>query len=218
MKKLLSILMVLVIMFAFASCSSKEYTDTPVTEIVTDENGEPVTDENGNPVTVVAESTTGEDASATSSGQDTTAPSGSGSSTTAATTAKANTPAKTTAKKTTTTTTEKPTKSQKRDIKVIVELPFYNEKETDITVSYRVDGDKKYKDLEPKKNVKLDKTGKQETFTIPNVKGDVDISVSFSGTVGANISKNTATAKASDKDQTVTIRPATGIEVMEDMD
>lgn len=216
MKKLLSILMVLVIMFAFASCSSKEYTDTPVTEIVTDENGEPVTDENGNPVTVVAESTTGEDASATSSGQDTTAPSDSGSSTTAATTAKANTPAKTTAKKTTTTTTEKPTKPQKRDIDVVVVLPLYKSEKTDITISYKEEGSKKTEKLKTKKDVVLDTAGKKETFTIENVKGDVEVTVSFSGAAGTNLSQNTATVKSGDK--TVTISPVTGIEHFADRD
>lgn len=53
MKKIIAVLMVIAMLFAFASCSSKKYKDTVVTIPVTDENGEQVTDKDGNPVTEI---------------------------------------------------------------------------------------------------------------------------------------------------------------------
>lgn len=50
--------MVISVAFAFAACSSKEYTDTVVTAVVTDENGETVTDSDGNAVTELVNETT----------------------------------------------------------------------------------------------------------------------------------------------------------------
>ena len=40
---LLAVVMIMTVAFAFASCSSKKYTDKEVTIPVTDENGETVT-------------------------------------------------------------------------------------------------------------------------------------------------------------------------------
>jgi len=229
MKKFLSIFMALILAFVFVSCSSKEYVDIPVTEVVTDENGETVTDESGQAVVVevtdkdgnvvtehveksktTTSLTTTADSSATASvgGADT--PTNAGTTTTK----KQETNKTTTTTKQTTTkqTTTKPTKPQKRDIKVTLKLPYYNGQETEITVSYKAEGDKKYKDLDPVKT-KLDKTNKIQEFTIEDVKGAVSISVSLSG---VDITQNTKTVKADEK--AVTIAPVTGIEVMEDMD
>lgn len=58
MKKTISVLLVISVAFAFAACSSKEYTDTVVTAVVTDENGETVTDSDGNAVTELVNETT----------------------------------------------------------------------------------------------------------------------------------------------------------------
>ena len=51
---LLAVVMIMTVAFAFASCSSKKYTDKEVTIPVTDENGETVTDEQGKVVTEVS--------------------------------------------------------------------------------------------------------------------------------------------------------------------
>lgn len=53
MKKVISVSMVITMLFIFSACSSAEYTETPVTEVVTNENGETVTDAQGNAVTEV---------------------------------------------------------------------------------------------------------------------------------------------------------------------
>lgn len=125
----------------------------------------------------------------------------------------------TTAKPTTTkpTTTEKP---KKRDIKVKVVLPFYNDEQAKLSLSYKVDGDKEptpfeFKDPDDSKNklsyelVKLDgKTTK--AYTIEKVKGDVKVYVflkEFSGK--DNIKNNTVTVKSNETE--VTISPLTGI-------
>ena len=47
MKKILALASALVIVFSFGACAKKEYVDTVVTAVVTDENGEAVTKENG---------------------------------------------------------------------------------------------------------------------------------------------------------------------------
>ena len=51
---LLAVVMIMTVAFAFASCSSKKYTDKEVTIPVTDENGETVTDDQGKVVTEVS--------------------------------------------------------------------------------------------------------------------------------------------------------------------
>ena len=133
-----------------------------------------------------------------------------------------------TTKKDTTTATTKPTttkpttteKPKKRDIKVKVVLPFYNDEEAKLYLSYKVDGDEeptplKFKDPDDSKNklsyelVKLDgKTTK--TYTIEKVKGDVKVYVylrDFSGK--DNIKNNKVTVKSNETE--VTITPLTGI-------
>ena len=101
-----------------------------------------------------------------------------------------------------------------------VVLPFYNDEQAKLSLSYKVDGDKeptpfKFKDPDDSKNklsyelVKLDgKTTK--TYTIEKVKGDVKVYVylrDFSGK--DNIKNNKVTVKSNETE--VTISPLTGI-------
>lgn len=293
MKKIIAVLTVISIVFAFSACSSKKYKETEATVPVTNAQGETVTNSNGEVLTEVV-TTDGEttvvsssqndisststaagvstktsttkkaskktDKSSSASKVETTKKGSSSSSVkttkkadkssgeqtsegsqpatkkngTTATTKKADTSsttkkedsASTTKKDTTTTTkptTTKPTtteKPKKRDIKVKVVLPFYNDEQAKLYLSYKVDGDKEptpfeFKDPDDSKNklsyelVKLDgKTTK--TYTIEKVKGDVKVYVylrDFSGK--DNIKNNKVTVKSNETE--VTISPLTGI-------
>ena len=283
MKKIIAVLTVISIVFAFSACSSKKYKETDATVPVTNEQGETVTNSNGKVLTEVV-TTDGEktvvsssqndisststtkkaskktDKSSAASKVETTKKGSSSSSVkttkkadkssgkqtskasqpatkkndTTATTKKTDTSsttkkedsASTTKKDTTTTTkptTTKPTtteKPKKRDIKVKVVLPFYNDEQAKLSLSYKVDGDKEptpfeFKDPDDSKNklsyelVKLDgKTTK--TYTIEKVKGDVKVYVylrDFSGK--DNIKNNKVTVKSNETE--VTISPLTGI-------
>jgi hypothetical protein len=223
MKKAVSVFLVVAILFAFTACSSTEYVDTPVTVAVTDENGEAVTDENGQVVTEVVDAqqtsatdsssnnSTGDDKESSSANSNTNNSSNESSGTTATAT-KGNatnnnaTTANGTTQSTTATTTAKP---KKRNVAVTVVLPYYNGQETEVTVSYKVDGDKKYTTLATEK-VALSKSGEKLKYTIEDVKGDVDVKVEFDG---IEISSNTATVASGEKE--VTISPVTGIEIMD---
>lgn len=144
MKKTLSIIMILGLVFAFGACATKEYKDEEVTAVVTNAEGETVTDKAGKPVTeIVSQSkkttTTNAIGKTTTGNSDKTASNTSGGSTAA--TSKNS---KTTTKKTTTsttknntskTTTKKPTTTttvpDNRVIKITVQLPHgSNEKDT----------------------------------------------------------------------------------------
>ncbi len=72
MKKITAILMTLLMLFAFASCNSKEPQTENKTEIVTDNAGEAVTDASGETVTKLVEEKTEENSAAVTEG--TTAP------------------------------------------------------------------------------------------------------------------------------------------------
>ena len=294
MKKIIAVLTVISIVFAFSACSSKKYKETEATVPVTNEQGETVTNSNGEVLTEVV-TTDGKTTVASSSQNDTSSTStAAGASTKTSTTKKASkktdksssaskvettkkgsssssvkttkkadkssgeqtskasqpaTDGKTqnnaasvsasqsatkkndtteTTKKDTTTATTKPTttkpttteKPKKRDIKVKVVLPFYNDEQAKLSLSYKVDGDKEptpfeFKDPDDSKNklsyelVKLDgKTTK--TYTIEKVKGDVKVYVylrDFSGK--DNIKNNKVTVKSNETE--VTITPLTGI-------
>lgn len=294
MKKIIAVLTVISIVFAFSACSSKKYKEIEATVPVTNEQGETVTNSNGEVLTEVV-TTDGETTVASSSQNDTSSTStAAGASTKTSTTKKASkktdksssaskvettkkgsssssvkttkkadkssgeqtskasqpaTDGKTqnnaasvsasqsatkkndtteTTKKDTTTATTKPTttkpttteKPKKRDIKVKVVLPFYNDEQAKLSLSYKVDGDKEptpfeFKDPDDSKNklsyelVKLDgKTTK--TYTIEKVKGDVKVYVylrDFSGK--DNIKNNKVTVKSNETE--VTITPLTGI-------
>lgn len=203
---LLAVVMIMTVAFAFASCSSKKYTDKEVTIPVTDENGETVTDEQGKVVTEVS----------TKSGKDGNA-SSKASSTKKAEIAKKN--ETTTDKKETTTketTTEKP---EKREVIVRVQLPNSSDlKQAKLTIKYKTEKDKEYKTLKiddpnDKKNqldyevVKLDgKTVKK--YSLGKIKGDVKVKVSISG---VELTGNTTTIKSNEN--SVTIAPASGIDI-----
>ncbi len=300
MKKIIAVLTVISIVFAFSACSSKKYKETEATVPVTNEQGETVTNSNGEVLTEIV-TTDGETTVASSSQNDTSSTStAAGASTKTSTTKKASnktdksssaskvettkkadkssgeqtskgaqpaTDGKTqnnaasvsasqsatkkndktettkkadtsstakkedsasTTKKDTTTATTKPTttkpttteKPKKRDIKVKVVLPFYNDEQATVEIRYTLEGEKKPKSVmfadpeNPKKEidtkaVKLD--GKSTVdCTIENVKGDVKIIVrliDFSGK--DNIKNNKVTVKSNETE--VTITPLTGI-------
>lgn len=203
---LLAVVMIMTVAFAFASCSSKKYTDKEVTIPVTDENGETVTDEQGKVVTEVS-TEPGKDGNASSKA----------SSTKKAEITKKN-EATTDKKETTTkeTTTEKP---EKREVIVRVQLPNSSDlKQAKLTIKYKTEKDKEYKTLKiddpnDKKNqldyevVKLDgKTVKK--YSLGKIKGDVKVKVSISG---VELTGNAATIKSNEN--SVTIAPASGIDI-----
>lgn len=222
MKKVISVSLIVALLFAFTACSSKEYKDIPVT----DENGQTVTDENGDVVTErikadkdsedeqeSSDTSTGTTAAGGQSDSDSqnssnnSGSNGSGSGTTAGNSGSGTTQVNNNKETTTAnTTTAKP---KKRDIDVTVVLPFYNKDETKLTVYYMVDGDKKYTKLETR-DVVLDKYGKKEDFKIENVKGKVTVKVEFEGITITNDTEEVAA-----NEDSVKIKPVTGIEIME---
>lgn len=231
MKKVISISMVIAILFAFTACSSKEYIDVPVT----DADGQAVTDENGEAVT---ERVLKADTTASSKDESSTAAASSGKSTSANqqdnnnktsnasqgnnTTKKADNKNTTTKKETTKKqTTTKPTttvKAEKRDVKVTVYIPTFSdvkteeELKTELTLYYRVKGDKKWKKAETKKDITLeynkDGSQKKEEFKIKGLTGEFEFRADFKGVEG--IKNNTAELAADKKECTIT--PTTGIE------
>lgn len=239
MKKFICVLSVFVIVMGLAACTSTQYVDTPVTAVVTDKNGEAVTDDKGNNVTEVVTDEQGNTVTekvtankdASSSTNNTTAPSKevTGNSSTSkanSTTGKANgeketsttkssTQKQTTTKKqttTTTTTTTKPTttaRPKKRDVTITVELPYYNEQETELTVFYKVKGDKKYTELETREIV-LDSSKNKEKFEIKKIKGDILVYVKLKD---INTTHSSIVIPASEKAGVV--KPITGIEIID---
>ncbi|MGN1328635.1 MAG: hypothetical protein ACI4V4_02940, partial [Eubacterium sp.] len=136
----------------------------------------------------------------------------------------ANSDSKATTQTTTSAITETTTeKSEKREVTVQIELPFYNDLETKLSVSYKAAEDKKYTKLEfenptDKKEkltyetVRLDgKTVK--TYELGKIKGDVTVKISMTG---VDLSNETIVIPASES--TGTISPVTGIEMMQGED
>lgn len=238
MKKIISISMVVAILFAFNACSSKEYIDIPVT----DQDGQAVTDENGDAVTerVLKDDTTASsdeenstksavsDKNTAANNQGSSSKTGSTSNGSHKTTTKADSK-KTTAKKETTkkqTTTKQTTteKAKKRDVKVIVYIPYYNgtvaaenELKSTLTVSYRIkEGDNDWtawkevkgspKDVELSKE---DGSQKKEEFKIKDVTGFVEVKAEFENV--ENIKNNTGITKTINATEVI-ITPTTGIE------
>ncbi len=227
---LLAVTMVVTMAFGFASCSSKEYKDTEATVPVTNEQGKTVTDKNGEAVTELStESKKNDDSSTASSKSETSSTSAKKTenakekeSNKDKTTKKASSTkkAQTTKKAETTTketTTEKP---EKREVSVSVAIPTYRQvKDAKLTIKYKTEKDKEYQvlkmdDPNDKKNkldyevVKLDgKTVK--TYSLGKIKGDVKVKVSLSG---IDLTGNTATVKSNES--SVTISPATGIDIV----
>lgn len=222
MKKIIAVFMVLIIVLAFAGCKSKEYQDTVVTIPVTDENGETVTDKDGNVVTEVSteaqdnsESSTADDKQQTASKNNKNETTKSNSGGKNDTTEKKNNGSggNGTTKPTgnsTTKPTEAPTKSKKRDIHLVVNVPTYTPLDTEMVIQYRVEGDKKFEEL-TKEDVKLG-TAFTKEYDIKNVKGAVEFIITIDG---VGITNNKFTVEASDRDQTHEITLVTGIEVVE---
>lgn len=222
MKKTIAVLMVLSIILAFAGCKSKEYQDTVVTIPVTDENGETVTDKDGNVVTEISTEAQNSSESSKADGKQQSGVSDDKNNSTKAnadskdnnTTEKNNngTGSGTTkpAGNSTTKPTEAPTKSKKRDIKVIVTVPTYTPLDTVMTVKYRVEGEKKFQELK-KEDVSLGTEFKKE-YELKNVKGSVEFVITIDK---VDVTNNKFTVESSDRDQTHEITLVTGIEVMD---
>ncbi len=233
MKKVISVSMVIAMILVLSACSSVEYTDTPVTVAVTDENGEAVTDKDGNAVTEVVTDENGE--TKTETKKNTT--SKSGGKATAAKNDNQNDDSNNgssgntgnnnsgnnnnnqggsgSGDDNTPTNTTKPTeKPKKRDITVTVNLPYYNSKKTELTLFYKVDGDKEPTALEPVELV-LDGKGdnKKQEFIIEDVKGEVYVYIQLKD---ITITHNDITIPASGEgSDSGTITPVTGIEIMD---
>lgn len=222
MKKIIAALMVLSIVLAFAGCKSKEYKETVVTIPVTDENGENVTDKDGNVVTEISTEAQSNSESSKADGKQQSTASGnkndttkkSSGSTNNTTTKKNNSSGGNSADKTTekpdVKPTEAPTKSKKRDIKLIVNFPSYTPLDTVMTVKYRVEGEKKFEELK-KEDVKLGSAFTKE-YDLKNVKGAVEFIITVDK---VDVTNNKFTVEASDKNQTHEITLVTGIEVMD---
>lgn len=222
MKKIIAALMVLSIVLAFAGCKSKEYKETVVTIPVTDENGENVTDKDGNVVTEISTEAQSNSESSKADGKQQSTASGNKNDTTKkssdggnnTTTKKNNSSGGNSADKTTekpdVKPTEAPTKSKKRDIKLIVNFPSYTPLDTVMTVKYRVEGEKKFEELK-KEDVTLGSAFTKE-YELKNVKGAVEFIITVDK---VDVTNNKFTVEASDKNQTHEITLVTGIEVMD---
>lgn len=223
MKKIIAVLMVLSIILVFAGCKSKEYKDTVVTIPVTDENGETVTDEDGNVVTEVSTEAQNNSENSKADGKQQSASKTDKNGTTKAnsgggqndTTQKNNNGGSNngTTKPTANSTTkpaEAPTKSKKRDIQLIVNVPTYTPLDTEMVIQYRVEGEKKFEEL-TKEDVKLG-TAFTKEYDLKNVKGAVEFIITIDG---VGVTNNKFTVEASDRDQTHEITLVTGIEVMD---
>jgi cytoskeletal protein RodZ len=207
MKKVLSVLMVLAILFAFAGCSSK--TDEEVANTDTSSTVEQGDSENTSATVGENESEDeNENASSTSSANQTTNKSenttASGNST--ATTQKATT------KNQTTTTTKKDETTTKRKIKLTVEYPYHNAEKTKVTIEYKLskDSDKKYKVLVEDEEITLDKL-QTKTYEIKDqLVGDVDIRITLDG---VELLENEFVI--SGKDSETKIQLAAGVEMLD---
>lgn len=136
------------------------------------------------------------------------------------TTASSKDKATTAAPSKTETTTKKP---EKREVSVQIVLPYYNDLETQLSVFYQAEGDRKPKKLEfenPENKrekleydtVKLD--GKTVmTYELGKMKGDVTVRIEMTG---VDITDNEIVISAFD--DTGKIIPVTGIEMMDGID
>lgn len=222
MKKVISVSLIVALLFAFTACASKEYKDIPVT----DENGQTVTDENGDVVTerikadkdsedeqessdtstgtTAAQDSDGSGNSSGASNRNVSNANSSGGSNSSGNSSKYDSQADDNGE-------NHYGSPKRRDIDVTVVLPFYNNEKTKLTVYYMVDGDKKYTKLETRDvELKDYKFGKEEKFVIENVKGKVTVKVEFEGITITNDTEEVAA-----NEDSVKIKPVTGIEIME---
>lgn len=224
------IVVVVAVILAVNSSKEEKYTEAVVTEVVTDENGETVTDENGEPVTIVAtEEVTDENGETVtnSDGKPVTeavttkvqinnnnnnAGNNNGGNNNANNNSNNNDSGSNNNSADNNNDNTDEVKPKSRKVTVDVVLPYYNRQETEITLSYKVDGDKEYTKLDPVK-VKLDRSGKVETFDLGKHKGDIEVIVSFSG---IKISENSIVIGA--QEDFGEIKPVTGIEILEGED
>ncbi len=195
-KRVLAVIMTVVIVMAFASCKAKK--GGPETIEVTDTSGQVVTDTNGNPVT---ESVEISDVSETSQQGGSQQGSGSGSDSGGGSESGEDDKKET--------TTEKPTEAKKRDVKVTIKLPYKNDEDSVLTVSYRTNGETEYTTLDPQ-NVKL--TGDDMEVEIGNFKGPVIVRISLTG---VDIAPGTDVVTIGSAYDNARIEPAIGIVIVD---
>lgn len=195
-KRVLAVIMTVVIVMAFASCKAKK--GGPETIEVTDTSGQVVTDTNGNPVT---ESVEISDVSETSQQGGSQQGSGSGSDSGGGSESGEDDKKET--------TTEKPTEAKKRDVKVTIKLPYKNDEDSVLTVSYRTNGETEYTTLDPQ-NVKL--TGDDMEVEIGNFKGPVIVRISLTG---VDIAPGTDVVTIGSAYYNARIEPAIGIVIVD---
>lgn len=195
-KRVLAVIMTVAIVMAFASCKAKK--GGPETIEVTDTSGQVVTDTNGNPVT---ESVEISDVSETSQQGGSQQGSGSGSDSGGGSESGEDDKKET--------TTEKPTEAKKRDVKVTIKLPYKNDEDSVLTVSYRTNGETEYTTLDPQ-NVKL--TGDDMEVEIGNFKGPVIVRISLTG---VDIAPGTDVVTIGSAYDNARIEPAIGIVIVD---
>ncbi len=239
MKKIIALLTVVAVMFAFSACSSKKYKDTEATVPVTDSQGVTVTDKNGDTVTELSTQKEETSGSTTASKEDKTSLN---SKTTTKKSENTTKSAKTTKGEKTTKKKEKTTKSKGKettgddnktqgnadkvtttdkttDATTTTEKP----KKRDITVyvvlpyynnesaKLTVNYTVEGKEPKPFDEEKITLDGKTtKKYTIKNVKGDVTVRANVIGFSGKDsIHNNKVTVKSNENE--VTIKPLTGI-------
>lgn len=199
LKKVISVLLVVVMIFAFAACKSKS--NGPEAIEVTDENGQAVTDANGNPVTESVEIEDVDNESSQSEG--TASQGGSGS----AGSEDANSGDDNAQEAKTTTSAKETTEAKKRDVSVTVKLPFKNDEKSVMTVLYRTNGDTEYTKLDP---IDVTLSGQEETVELGNFKGPVRVIVYLSG---VDVAPNSNVVTIGSAYSNAVIEPKIGIEI-----
>lgn len=188
MKKLLSVLLALIIVFAFAGCSSDDEAETSASDESTslsegnEDTGDDADDES--------------DTSSTSQNDTTEA------------TAAGTTVAKTTAKSETS-TTEKET-TTKRKIKLNVKFPYYSGKTTTLKIEYKQSSDKSYKVLVEDEKITLDKTFTNSYNITEKLIGDVDVRITLDG---IELYKSNFVVSGTQSESTIEL--ATGVEQLD---
>ncbi len=188
MKKLLSVLLALIIVFAFAGCSSDDEAETSASDESTSlsEESEDTGDDAGDEA----------DTSSTSQNDTTEA------------TAAGTTAAKTTAKSETS-TTEKET-TTKRKIKLNVKFPYYSGKTTTLKIEYKQSSDKSYKVLVEDEEITLDKTFTNSYNITEKLIGDVDVRITLDG---IELYKSNFVVSGTQSESTIEL--ATGVEQLD---
>lgn len=206
MKKFLAILMVLVIIFAFAGCSDKadvnnDGTSSDTSDISAVDGADSPSDVSESGKQGDAQSQSAQNGGAASSDKN---GNNSGSQ---------NNSNNTTIKNASNNTTKKEdeTKAEtttKRKIKLTVEYPSYNSVKTTVKIEYKEAKDKKYKELVEEEDITLDQIQKRSYDIKDKLIGDVDVRITLDGVVCL---ENDFVIKGTESEKTISL--VTGTEV-----